>query len=294
MTSDINKKSTFLPYLFIGPAILLIGAFSFVAIIFSVRISLYDYDILSKCAPFVGLQNYRDVLTDDVFRRSLLNTFYYVLLAVPSILSGALILALLADKAKYGGPVVKLSYFIPSITPTVVVSLLWTWLLREDGALNQILGLLGISGPNWLQNPYAAMPAIVIVTTWQTVGYYMLVFMAGLADIPKIFYEAAMIDGANTLRRFVHVTIPLLRNTLVFVTAMLIIGSCQVFTQVYIMTNGGPQNATEVIQAQIFRNAFQFVGRMGYAAAMAWILFMIIAVFVIVQMRLMQSRKLYD
>jgi len=203
-------------------------------------------------------------------------------------------LALLADRAGCAGPVVKLGYFIPSITPGVVVSLLWVWLLRDDGALNQLLALLHVRGPNWLQNPHTAMPAIVLVTTWQTVGYYMIVFIAGLADIPKMYYEAAMIDGAGPAGRFWHVTIPLLRNTFVFVTAMLIIGSYQVFTQVYIMTNGGPQSATEVVQAQVFRNAFQYVGRMGRAAAMAWVLFAIIAFFVILQMKFMRSRKLYD
>jgi multiple sugar transport system permease protein len=207
---------------------------------------------------------------------------------------GALVLALLADKAGRGSPVVKVIYFIPSITPGVVVSLLWLWILRDDGALNQVLGLVGITGPNWLQDTRSAMPAIVIVATWQAVGYYMVIFMAGLSDIPKMYYEAAKIDGAGALGRFRHITVPLLRNTFVFVTAMLIIGSYQVFTQVYIMTNGGPQNATEVVQAQVFRNAFQYVGKTGYAAAMAWVLFAIIALFIAVQMRFMRSRKLYD
>ncbi|HUW61493.1 MAG TPA: sugar ABC transporter permease, partial [Candidatus Bathyarchaeia archaeon] len=123
---------------------------------------------------------------------------------------------------------------------------------------------------------------------------YMIIFMAGLSDIPAMYYDAAKIDGAGPIGRFWHITVPLLRNTFVFVTAMLIIGSYQVFTQVYIMTNGGPQNATEVVQAQVFRNAFQYVGKTGYAAAMAWVLFAIIAVFIAVQMKFMRSRKLYD
>jgi len=272
----------------------LIGTFSLIAIGYSLWISLHRYDVLAVHNQFVGLANYRDALGDEVFLKSLVNTSYYVVMAVPSIMCGALILALLADKAGRGGPVVKVVYFIPSITPTVVVSLLWLWLLRDDGAVNQVLGFVGIRGPNWLQDPHSAMPAIVIVATWQAVGYYMIIFMAGLADIPKMYYDAAKIDGAGALGRFWHVTIPLLRNTFVFVTAMLIIGSYQVFTQVYIMTNGGPQNATEVVQAQVFRNAFQYVGKMGYAAAMAWILFGIIAFFIAIQMKFMRSRKLYD
>ncbi|HOJ32200.1 MAG TPA: sugar ABC transporter permease [Candidatus Hydrogenedentes bacterium] len=281
-------------YIFVGPSLLLIGTFSCIAIAYSLWISLHNYDVLAKRCPFVGLENYRELLHDEVFLLSLLNTSYYALMAVPSILLGALILALLADRAGRGSPVIKVIYFIPSITPGVVVSLLWVWLLRDDGAVNQILATIGISGPNWLQNPHSAMPAIVVVSAWQSVGYYMIVFMAGLSDIPKMYYEAALIDGAGPLRRFLYITIPLLRNTLVFVMVMLIIGSYQVFTQVYIMTNGGPQNATEVVQAQIFRNAFQFVGRMGYAAAMAWVLFAIIAFFVVLQMRLVRSTKLYD
>lgn len=281
-------------YLFAGPAVTLIGTFSLIAIGYSLWISLHDYDVLARRSPFVGLANYREVFADKVFLLSLTNTSYYVLMAVPSIMAGALILAMLADKAGRAGPAVKVIYFIPSITPGVVVSLLWVWLLRHDGALNQLLAVCGISGPNWLQDPRSAMPAIVIVCVWQTVGYYMIIFMAGLSDIPRVYYEAAVIDGAGPVSRFVHVTAPLLRNTFVFVTAMLIIGSYQVFTQVYVMTNGGPQNATEVVQAQIFRNAFQFVGRMGYAAAMAWVLFAVIAFFIVVEMRLIRSAKLYD
>jgi len=281
-------------YLFMGPAVLLIGTFSIIGIAYSFWISLHNYDVLATRNAFVGLENYRAAFSDDLFRLSLVNTSYYVLLAVPSIMCGALVLALLADKAGRGSPVVKIIYFIPSITPGVVVSLLWLWILRDDGALNQVLGLAGITGPNWLQDTRSAMPAIVIVATWQAVGYYMVIFMAGLSDIPKMYYEAAKIDGAGALGRFRHITVPLLRNTFVFVIAMLIIGSYQVFTQVYIMTNGGPQNATEVVQAQVFRNAFQYVGKTGYAAAMAWVLFAIIALFIAVQMRFMRSRKLYD
>ncbi len=282
------------PYLFVSPAVFLIGTFSCIAIGYSFWISLHNYDVLAKRCPFVGLANYRELIHDKVFLLSLVNTSYYAVMAVPAILCGALILALLADKAGRGSPLVKVVYFIPSITPGIVVSLLWVWLLRDDGPLNVLLAGVGIKGPNWLQDPHFAMLAIVIVSTWQSVGYYMIIFMAGLSDIPKMYYEAALIDGAGPLRRFFSVTLPLLRNTLVFVAVMLIIGSYQVFTQVYIMTNGGPQNATEVVQAQIFRNAFQFVGRMGYAAAMAWTLFGFIAFFVLLQMRMLKSSKLYD
>ncbi|MBI5092192.1 MAG: sugar ABC transporter permease [Candidatus Hydrogenedentes bacterium] len=281
-------------YLFVAPACILILAFSLVAIAYSFWISLHRYDVLALHNPFVGLDNYRAVFSDEVFRLSLLNTSYYVLMSVPAILCGAIALALLADKAGRGAPLVKVIYFIPSMTPTVVVSLLGIWLWRGDGALNQLLAMVGIHGPNWLQNSRTAMPAIVVTTTWQVVGYYMVIFMAGLSDIPKMYYEAATIDGAGPISKFWHITIPLLRNTLVFVTAMLIIGSYQVFTQVYIMTNGGPENSTEVMQAQVFRNAFQFVGKMGYAAAMAWVMFAVIAAFIALQMKFMRSRKLYD
>ena len=292
--STRKKPSNLFGYVFAGPAVTLIGTFSLVAIAFSLWLSFHRYDVLAAHTPFVGLENYRQVFSDKVFHRAILNTSYYVAMAVPSVMCGALILALLADKAGRGSPLVKVVYFIPSITPGVVVALLWIWLLRDDGALNQCLGFVGVRGPNWLQNPHTAMPAIVIMATWQTVGYYMIIFMAGLNDIPKMYYDAARIDGAGPFGRFWHVTVPLLRNTFVFVTAMLIIGSYQVFTPVYIMTNGGPENATEVVQAQIFRHAFQFVGKMGYAAAMAWVLFAIIAVFIALQMKLMRSQKLYD
>ena len=159
-------------YLFMGPAVLLIGTFSIIGIAYSFWISLHNYDILAARNAFVGLDNYRAALSDDLFRLSLINTSYYVLLAVPSIMCGALILALLADKAGRGSPVVKVIYFIPSITPGVVVSLLWLWILRDDGAFNQVLALAGITGPNWLQDPRSAMPGIVIVATWQAASTY--------------------------------------------------------------------------------------------------------------------------
>jgi multiple sugar transport system permease protein len=145
-----------------------------------------------------------------------------------------------------------------------------------------------------LDNAWTALPALAILGIWSGAGYNMVIFLAGLTEIPRHFYEAAEIDGANRWQQFRHVTIPLLRNTLVFVSVMTIIGSFQVFTSVYIMTQGGPERSTEVIAYTIFVNAFAIAGQMGYASALAWLLFAVVFVFVFIQMRVFQSRRIYD
>ena len=162
----------------------------------------------------------------------------------------------------------------------VVISLVWIWLLQEWGGL--------------MDSPRTALAAIALVGVWQASGYNMLLFLAGLNDIPQEYYDAARVDGAGRWQEFRHITIPLLRNTLIFVTVMVIIGSFQVFTQAYVMTGGGPQRSTEVLALQVFKNAFSYAGQMGYASAMAWLLFAVLFVFIMIQVRVFRSRRIYD
>ena len=164
----------------------------------------------------------------------------------------------------------------------VVISLIWIWLFQEWGGL--------------MDRPRTALLAIAMVGVWQASGYNMLLFLAGLNEIPQEYYDAARVDGAGFWGEFRHVTLPLLRNTLVFVSVMVVIGAFQVFTQVYIMTQGqgGPQRSTEVVALQVFKNAFNYAGQMGYASAMAWLLFAALFVFIMIQMRVFRSRRVYD
>lgn len=285
-------KRTYQGYLFVTPAAVLIIIFSYVAMFFSFYLSFREHDIIAETSVFVGLENYRRAFGDPIVRISFKNTVLYVVGIVPSIIAGSLLLAVLGNQVRKGRAVFRTIYFIPTITPGVVTAMLWVWVFEPTGAMNRVLRMLGIHGPNWLFNRSTAMPAVIIMTLWGALGYYMIIFMAGLADIPQVFYEAAKVDGANRWHTFWHITIPLLRNSLIFVFVTLTIAAFQMFTQVFIMTRGGPANATQTVQLTVYRRAFQFL-EMGYAASISWLLFALIFFFSIVQLRLFISRELY-
>jgi len=201
-------------------------------------------------------------------------------MSVVGVLLTALPLALLCQKARRYQSLFRTLYFLPSITPGVVLALVFYHLFGVWGQL--------------LDNAWTSLPALALLGVWSGAGYNMVIFLAGLTEIPRSFYEAAEIDGAGRWHLFRHVTVPLLRNTLVFVSVMTVISSFQVFTSVYIMTQGGPERSTEVIAYTIFINAFAVAGQMGYASALAWLLFAVVFVFVFFQMRVFRSRRIYD
>ncbi len=269
-------------YLYIAPAFLLTLLFSLFSMGVSFWTSLHNWDAFAGSGAFVGFANYKRVLFggDSVFWVALRNTTLYVLMVLMGMLCTALPLALLCRKAKYLQGLFRTLYFLPSITPGVVVSLIFY----------QLFGLWG----QLLDKSTTALFAIAMMGVWSGMGYNMLLFLAGLNEIPADFYEAARMDGANSFSEFWHITIPFLRNTLVFVIVMTIIGAYQVFTSVYVMTGGGPERSTQVLAFDIFMNAFSVAGQMGYASAAAWLLFLVIGVFVFIQMRLMKSRRIYD
>ena len=269
-------------YLYIAPAFLLTILFSLFSMGVSFWTSLHNWDPFRGGGDFVGLANYKRVLTgeDSVFWVALRNTSLYVVMVLLGMMCTALPLALLCRKAKHLQGLFRTLYFLPSITPGVVVSLIFY----------QLFGLWG----QLLDRSTTALFAIALLGIWGGVGYNMLLFLAGLNEIPADFYEAARMDGANPLTEFWHITLPFLRNTLVFVIVMTIIGAYQVFTSVYVMTGGGPERSTQVLAFDIFMNAFSVSGQMGYASAAAWLLFLVIGVFVYIQMRLMRSRRIYD
>ena len=269
-------------YLYVAPAFLLAFLFSFFSMGVSFWTSLHNWDPFAGAGRYVGLDNYRRALfgVDSVFWIALRNTSVYVLMVLVGTLCTALPLALLCRKARYLQGLFRTIYFLPSITPGVVVALIFF----------QLFGIWG----QWLDNSATALGAIALMGVWSGAGYNMLIFLAGLNEIPSDFYDAARIDGAGPLEEFRHVTIPMLRNTLVFVIVMTIIGAYQVFTSVFVMTQGGPERSTEVLAFNIFMNAFSVAGQMGYASAAAWLLFVVIGVFVVIQMRLLRSRRIYD
>ncbi|MGI6209641.1 MAG: carbohydrate ABC transporter permease [Anaerolineae bacterium] len=280
-------------YLFASPAIAFIIVFSVISIVVSLYISFFQYDVISPTHPFVGLDNYREALTKDpIFWSALRNTTLYVIGVVPSITILGFALALAGHSVRYAKSFFRTIYFLPSITPMVVIALIWVWLYSPRGMFNQILASIGIQGPNWLFEKNLALPSVIIMSVWQTVGYYTVLYLAGLADIPKDFYDAANVDGANWWQTIRHVTVPLLNNVTLFVTVTLAIAAFQVFTQVYVMTRGGPGNATTTMQFLIFRQGFQYF-RMGYASAISWLLFVVIFVLSIAQLRINRSQQLF-
>lgn len=287
-------RKTLEGWLFIGPVILGVLTFQFVPILVSMYASLTSWDGL-RSPQFVGIANFVRLITNDrFFRITLKNTLIYTFGHIPLTLGLALCLALLCNRKMIGVTWFRTAYFTPVVTNSVAISLVWLWLYAPDvGLFNWFLSLFGINGPDWLSSSRWAMPAIILVSVWHGAGYPMVILLAGLQGIPQMLYEAATIDGASAWRRFRHVTLPLLTPTLFFLTITQFISSFQVFGLIYVMTRGGPANATNVYIYYLYQNAFSY-GKMGYASAMAWILFAVIASITLVQWRLQKRWVFYE
>ncbi len=284
MVGDRGWRKAGLVALFLLPALLPLVAFRIVPMLASVWVSTQEWNLL-RAPVFVGVDNYVDVLTDPKFHKGLVNTLYYLAGYLPLVLIFALIVALLLNSKLKGMALFRGAYFLPVVTSWVVVALLWKWILSPEGGLvNYLLGLIGIDGPGWWTDPGWAMPSIIIASVWKDLGFNMLILLAGLQAIPEHLYEAARIDGAGAWRRIRSITIPLLTPSILFVMVLTMIGSFQVFDQVYVMTQGGPAGATTVVMEQVVRHAFRY-GRMGTASAMSWVLFAIILAFTVLQLR---------
>jgi multiple sugar transport system permease protein len=284
---SLKQREAIAGYLFLLPNMIGFVIFTAFAVVASAAISLTSWDLLSS-PEFVGLANYVELFTDDpLFRTVLWNTFYFTIVSVPASTVLALILALILNTGLRGVPIFRTAYFLPVITATVVVALIWRWFYNPDfGILNYVLYRLGVDvPPNWLASRKWAMPAVIILSIWKQVGYNMVIFLAGLQSIPSTLYEAAAIDGATGWQRFKHITLPLLTPTTFFVLVISIIGSLQVFDAVLVLTDGGPANATRTIVYHIWEQAFVFL-EMGYAAAVAWILFFMVFLVTVLQWKL--------
>jgi multiple sugar transport system permease protein len=281
-------------WIFIAPVMFGVLAFYFVPILVSLYTSFTNWDGLTP-HTFIGLDNYERLLTrDQFFRRTLANTIYYVIGHIPLTILAALGLALLCNRKMPGVTWYRTAYFTPVITNVVAIGLVWSYFYAPNvGVLNWFLSLFGVRGPSWLTDVTWAMPAVILVSIWQGVGYPMVILLAGLQGIPEALHEAAKIDGAGSGQRFRHVTLPLLTPAIFFLTITQFISSFQVFGLIFILTHGGPANATNVYIYNLYQNAFQF-SKMGYASAMAWILFVIIAAITIVQWKLQKRWVFYE
>ena len=257
-------------------------------------LAFYDYDLLLG-ATFAGLENFREIFTEDeVFRAAFFNTVYFTLVSVPLSVVLGLATAMLVNQAFRGVVVFRSIFLLPYVTVTVALSLVWKWIYLPDvGLINSALGLVGLDGPAWLTSSTWAMPGLIIMSVWKGFGYNMVLFLAGLQGIPEHLYDAAKVDGATPWRRFLHVTLPLLSPTTFFVVVISVISSFQVFDQALIMTGGGPGTATTTLVLYIYQKGFQSFD-MGYAAAVALVLFAAIFVFTVVQFLFQRRWVTYD
>jgi len=275
--------------IFVLPALTFFALFAFYPMANAFYISLTEYRLISP-PVFSGLENYAHLLEDQRFRISLGNTFLFVAGSAVPIWVISLALALLLAGRFWGRNFVRTLYFVPVIISGVVVSMVWRVLYHPYGPVNALLGpLLGFA-PNWLTQRNLAPWAIVAMNVWQSVGFYMLIFIAGLQNIPEVFYDAAKVDGANRRQLLRHITLPLLKPTTLFVMVISLIDGFQSFTYQYMLTKGGPSDATNVIALYIYQNAFQYLN-MGYASALSLVMFVIIMVLTLVQLRIVRSEE---
>jgi ABC-type sugar transport system permease subunit len=282
-------------WFFLAPGLALFFLFVLIPVIAAFYLSLCRYDIIHS-PTWIGLRNYarigQDLRNHGVFYLSLRNTAQYAIGTIPIGMALALALALLVNAGLRGVTLYRTTYYLPVVTSLVAISLVWMWIYDPSyGLLNHLLMKLSvgrITPQTWLGDPGQAMPAIIGMSIWRGLGYNMVIYLAGLQGIPEHLYEAAVLDGASRWQRFRAITWPLLKPTTAFIFVISTIGASQVFAQVYVMTNGGPNNATTTIVHQIFQNAFSFM-KMGYASAMAFVLFGLIFLLSLINLRLLRG-----
>ncbi len=288
-------KETFTAYLYLLPATVVLVTFHFAPVFYAFYVSLLDWNYISPNPTFVGFANYVALLKDSDFITSLINTVYYVIGTVPTSMAVALFVAILLNQKIRGLAWYRTVYFLPVITAANAVAIIWFWIYHPDysGLLNGLLDRLGLPIQSWLLDPKWAMPCIILMSIWKGLGYNVVIFLAGLQNISSEYYEAAQIDGAKGWSMFRYITWPLLSPTTFFVLIISVIGSFQVFSQVYVMTRGGPLKSTLVVVYYLYKIGFEDF-KMGYASAMAYALFVIIFTLTLLQRKYIGSRVYYQ
>lgn len=285
-------RDTRTAYLFLLPFLLLYSVFTLLPIVQGFWISLHNWEIVGTNIQFIGFRNYERLFNDRIFWNALGQTVYFVLLSGPGLVILGLIFALILNRRIAGMGVFRTLFYMPNVLSVTVVGLIFARVFASDarGLINAILTPFGIDPVPFLNDPNLAMPVLALVSMWWSVGFNMLIFLAGLQDIPEELYEAAEVDGANNWERFIHVTLPGLTRPLMFVVILQIIGSFQVFGQVSVITSGGPAGHTRTIVFYIWERAFQ-QWQFGYGAAIAFVLFGILLALSAVQLRLFSTRE---
>jgi multiple sugar transport system permease protein/sn-glycerol 3-phosphate transport system permease protein len=278
---------------FVLPSLIGVAAFLLIPVVIVLVLSFVQWNFLTP-PRWVGLANFSTIVQHDHVFHALLISAYYVLWNIPFQTVLALALAMLLVRKMPAMGVFRALYVLPYMSTPVAMAVVWSWMFNaQNGLINHLLLLVGVHGPDWLGSTSTALPVVAMVNTWQYAGYNMLFFLAGLLAIPPQLYESASIDGASAFKRFTRITLPLLNSTMLFVLVTDIIGSFQIFDTVYVMTQGGPGNATNVVNYQIYQTAFQNFD-VGSAAAMSLVLFAVILVVTVIQFRFFRSRITYE
>ena len=279
-----TKHQTLWIILFLTPSLIGLLFFVVIPIIASFGLTLFQWNLLTD-PVFIGLQNFKELITDHKFWSAFRHTLVFIVGYIPLVMASSIAVALVLNQKLIGRKLLRTAFYVPVVSAWVAVALLWAWIFNPKyGLINFLLGLIGITGPAWLYDPQWAMTAIIITSVWKDTGFFMLMFLSGLQNIPSSYYEAAEIDGANGVKKFWFITLPLLTPTTFFAITMALINSFQVFDQVSIMTDGGPAGATTVVVQQIVNNAFEY-SRMGYASTISWVLFIFVFIATLLQMR---------
>jgi len=293
-TSGRGWRDDLVGWAFAAPFVILFGVFLAFPILASFLLSFTSFGLKDLANPIgtsvVGAQNYVDLLSDPQFWQALFNTFYFVIVGVPLTLVFGLLIAVGLDRGVTRfRTAFRVGYYLPVITSIVAIAVVWRFLLNpDDGLVNMLLGDLNIKGPAWLADPVLAMPSIIVMAVWRNLGFAMIVFLAGLQSIPTTLYEAAAIDGAGRRQAFRYVTLPMLRPTILFMTVITTIGYLQLFEEPFVMTGGGPLDKTLSITMYMYQQGFTFFHQ-GYASAIAYVLFVIVAIVAFLQFKFLRS-----
>lgn len=274
-------------YLFLAPGMILFSVFTVFALAFTIYLTFHEWEIISVEKPYVGLQNYKELIHDKRFIHSVINTFYFSGAVIPLQMGIGLGIALLLNTGLRGRVLFRTLYYLPCVTPFVVSAIVWKWFYNGDfGIFNFYLLKTGlIDAPlSFLSDQNLAMPSVIVMSVWGGIGFTMVVYLAGLQAIPEELYEAAKVDGAGPFSRFRHITFPMLRPTTLFLAVIGIIFAFQQFTQIFVMTRGGPVDKTTTMLFYVYQSAFQFF-EMGYASTLAFVLFLMLLVFTVLQLR---------
>jgi multiple sugar transport system permease protein len=276
-----KKKDALAAALMLAPNLTGLLIFMVIPTVASFVISTTNWNLIGR-PSWAGLENFRDVFRDELFWTTLRNTAVYVFCKVPLNVFLSLLLAVLLNQSLYGRTLFRAILFLPMIASSVSVALLWQPLFLSNGLLNKLLTTLKLPTLMWIYNPKTSMMSVILVALWKELGYYMVIFLAGLQSISRSYYEAANIDGANGIQQFVRITVPLISPTTFFVLIISIIGSFQIFDLTTVLTGGGPANSTNTIIMYVYQAGFKFF-RMGYASALSTILFVIVLIITIIQ-----------